>query len=151
MPPFTDTGANTFACKINEKIWIAKSGFFSNRAIIARYNQEKTLTLIAYKPDYAESIDFSPIKNVMGTGEIKLGNPNVVSYTIGSSSKPKSYYETNNIYGGMLIIKKLDTINRICAGTFYFDAVSAPYHQNDTTFKKGEVIHITEGQFDFKY
>lgn len=151
MPPYTDTGANTFACKINGKIWIAQGSFWANPAIIGRYNQEKTLTLIAYKPDYAECISYSSIENVNGLGEIILGAQNKVSYTIGSASPPKEYYETSDYYGGKLIIKKLDTVNRICSGIFYFDAVSAPYNQNDTTYKKGEVVHITEGQFDFKY
>ena len=42
---------------------------------------------------------------------------------------------------GKLIITKLDEINQIVSGTFWFDAV------ND----KGEKVEVREGRFDVHY
>jgi hypothetical protein len=48
----------------------------------------------------------------------------------------------DSLHNGKLNIKYIDTVNRVIAGTFYFDAVHP---------QTGEVVKITEGRFDGKY
>ncbi|MGC8751863.1 DUF6252 family protein [Hydrotalea sp.] len=50
-------------------------------------------------------------------------------------------YSTNHFVTGELNIKKLDTVNQIVSGTFWFDAVNA----------NGQKVQIREGRFDVRY
>jgi hypothetical protein len=50
-------------------------------------------------------------------------------------------YITNTSDSGEVIIKKLDSINRIVSGTFWFDAINP----------SGEKVQIRSGRFDMKY
>lgn len=152
MPPYTETGAHTFACKVNGKVWISQGSRFDY--MVVWYSPEQKMLGISAENEKGrdEAISFSPISNVTGPGEYIIGEEtgNTASYHI-VSPLPERRYATKEGYGGKLIVKKLDTINHICSGTFYFDAVSTGLTYIDTTYKKGEVVHITEGQFDFKY
>ncbi len=52
------------------------------------------------------------------------------------------YYETKEIiYKGELLIKRLDSINQIVSGTFWFDGVNGG----------GQKVEIREGRFDVRY
>ncbi|MBW7840687.1 MAG: hypothetical protein H3C36_13855, partial [Chitinophagaceae bacterium] len=44
-------------------------------------------------------------------------------------------------YSGELWIKKLDPVNQIVSGTFWFDAVTA----------NGQKVEVREGRFDVRY
>ncbi|TXT34443.1 MAG: hypothetical protein FD136_330 [Chitinophagaceae bacterium] len=62
-------------------------------------------------------------------------------FGLGSSSQDWSYRTKKPIYTGELLIKRLDTINQIASGTFWFDAVNA----------NGQKVQIREGRFDVRY
>ena len=78
---------------------------------------------------------------------IKLGKYDLISKGNpggGYANQPyiSNYYYTDSINNGKLEITELDKVNRIVAGTFYFNAYCAKY---DST------VHITEGKFRLKY
>ena len=50
-------------------------------------------------------------------------------------------YSTTSIISGELWLKKLDTINQIVSGTFWFDAINA----------NGGKVEIRQGRFDMRY
>jgi hypothetical protein len=50
-------------------------------------------------------------------------------------------YKTTSISKGELKISFFDSLNRIVAGTFEYDAVN----------EKGEKVEVREGRFDMKY
>lgn len=62
------------------------------------------------------------------------------SYTNAYNSY-QSYDTDGNLHTGELWIKKLDTINQIVSGIFWFDAVNAT----------GQKVEIREGRFDMRY
>lgn len=59
-------------------------------------------------------------------------------YIIGQNT---NLYNTNTIVNGELTIKRLDEINQIVSGTFWFNAV------NDNA----DTVKITDGRFDMHY
>jgi len=56
------------------------------------------------------------------------------------NSNLRNYTTGEDKYVGEFTITKLDTVNYIISGTFWFDAVS----------EDGEVVEIREGRFDIK-
>ncbi len=53
-----------------------------------------------------------------------------------------SKFETDGLqYTGELFIKKLDTVNQIVSGTFWFDAINS----------NGQKVEVREGRFDVRY
>lgn len=50
-------------------------------------------------------------------------------------------FQTNTTTNGELWIKKLDTINQIISGTFWFDAINT----------NGQKVEVREGRFDVRY
>lgn len=51
------------------------------------------------------------------------------------------HYITNKLYTGELNIEKLDSVQQIIYGTFWFNGV------ND----KGDTVKVTDGRFDMHY
>jgi hypothetical protein len=146
LPPITTTGAGTFGCKVNGKVWVAKSN--------------KT----GWPPTYA-SISKHHDWNVNITGNIVLNNTKDVVIGITYFNTFSNHYplymrkdnassagysdrvvnqqwKTDSIVGGAVTITRFDTINQIVSGTFFFDCVNK--ETNDT-------MHITEGRFDMHY
>lgn len=110
-----------------------KAGFLSILGTDARYNL-----------DFAGKVSIQKLP-VLGTGEYSLG------HVFNCASSPYdcdagSYYNAKEwknyfIESGKLTITKLDTINKIISGRFYFTA-------KDTLGNRKE---ITNGVFDTKY
>jgi len=69
------------------------------------------------------------------------GDPSASYLSYTSPGPILSYRTDGSLYAGELWVKKLDTINQIVSGTFWFNAVNS---NNDT-------IKITEGRFDMRY
>lgn len=148
MPPFTETGANTFACKVNGKVWVAQQeGLSFSEKLMASYGLEsKKMIVHGYKDTKSvnEDIGFD-LEKVNTVGEYNIGgiNGGAAYYSI-PKPFPGNNYLTDSTTTGKVIIKKLDTINNTYSGTFYFDL------KREVRETEEEVVHITEGQFDFK-
>ncbi|MGC8751866.1 hypothetical protein [Hydrotalea sp.] len=69
------------------------------------------------------------------------GNPSGDYFKSISAYQNELYNTNNNLNTGELWIKKLDTINQIVSGIFWFDAVNA----------NGQEVQIREGRFDVRY
>lgn len=59
----------------------------------------------------------------------------------GNSTDTWLFKTKDLIYKGILTVKKLDTINQIISGTFWFTAVNS----------NGDTVKITDGRFDVYY
>ena len=60
----------------------------------------------------------------------------------GTGFTPIYEYTTNDVYTGELEIVKLDTVNKIISGRFWFDCVE---------IHSGELVRIRDGRFDVQY
>jgi hypothetical protein len=73
-------------------------------------------------------------------GSAKKGSSKA-QYRVATGCGNSTRYLTNDNYPGELRITKLDEINQIAAGTFWFNVVN----------EKGDIVKVTEGRFDMQY
>lgn len=150
LPPETQTGANTFGCLIDGKVFIPKGDPFGGPIKKAAYqllNGKYTL-LISGKNSSSGivkgvGIQGDSISIAIGMYELFDYNSNGKlsgSYAEFAGANITDYY-TNNINRGQLVIKKLDEANQIISGTFWFDAKNT----------NGQIVQIREGRFDMPY
>ena len=154
LPPQTETGANTFGAKVNGVYWVpARFGILpADDLLEARFNSPGSLLITAknFSASPKETQFEIQIVGVDGPGTY-LMNKSVVRPT---AAEPYAYYVrrvltpedewiTDTQYTGTVTITKLDTHNKIVAGTFEFQAGS--------TVNAGGVLTVSDGRFDIKY
>jgi hypothetical protein len=156
LPAATQEGKNTFGCLVNGKAFLPKGpslspilscyyqylntssskGYFFGLSASDRSNPDNFSTIGIFTDSlkvFESSIISLTQKSIAGKAYGQYG-----IYVIGSSSK---IFYTNSISTGQLRITKLDSLNQIVSGTFWFNAVNS----NGDTFK------VTDGRFDVHY
>jgi len=119
-------------------VWFSLADYDDlNRMYISFRNRGKSPDFISQFVTI-EVTDISTTTAMVGNIYNLSNQPNQGEYSIDSAS---SIYKTNDLYNGTLEILYHDIDNYILGGTFEFDVV------NDD----GEVIEITEGEFDLSY
>ena len=165
LPPETQTGANTYACKINGVVWKYRDHeykIFSQRSntILSFHLEENggTISLagIRYETnDEASSelgISASYLNQNRSTNlssdkkKFSLAYTNYNTTVNGCYEFVTTYlsdpsYPANIFQEGKLTVTKLDTVAHIISGTFSCSIL----HTGCDTLK------ITDGRFDFKY
>jgi len=152
LPPETQTGANTFGCLVDGKLFLPKGDPFGGPVIKAQYQYVNGKQGFAISARHSEG----ETGQVIGIGgdsiaitvrPYELTTRNVSGklsgkYTFSKVTTLGNYYYTNEIQRGQIFIKHFDEINQIVSGTFWFDAI-------DSTTEK--IIQIREGRFDLPY
>ena len=154
LPPTTQTGANKVGCLVNGEVFLPKGSNPLGNPILTCFYQY-------VNNDWQFGLGFSNNQNSMirnisiGLNNyelnqnitiiLKKNNGNVLNnshanFTINAGGNGLGYV-TNDIYKGELKITKLDQVNNIISGTFWFDAVNS----------NGVKIEIREGRFDMQY
>ena len=141
LPPETQTGAGTFGCMVNGKVWLATSYFVDNPAI-------DNIAIYASRKGYDENgqtinqnIGISVYKSLLKEGKYYL------------DSKPERWAsfsdvikfcdsDTENDTTNYLVLTRYDLINKIISGRFHFTVTSPSGGCGLRT--------ITEGRFDLK-
>lgn len=146
LPPETSTGANTFGVKVNGKLWVPQGfGIVPTAPILeAHYTPGWSVEINArnFASSPKESEFHIQLKNVTAPGTYLLNAASGNSaYYVERKLTPTGEWRTNNQYGGKVMITVTDTVNRIIAGTFAFQAASL---YDDAP------VQITEGRFDIK-
>jgi hypothetical protein len=150
LPPATQTGANTFGCLVNGKVF-TPSGFNGN----GNANPKKTYDIGINGLPYLSIDSYIYVDNI-SKGNIfisfaslnSIGGypyPNKFDFLIGWSSILGNCttvaFDTTIKKSGVGIITRLDIPNRIISGTF------------DCKFKtlQCDTVFITDGRFDIKF
>jgi hypothetical protein len=153
LPPATQTGANTFGCKVDGKFWVPagfgivptapklEARFAGNDLIINARN-------FSSSPTETEFEIF--IKDVTDNGNYVLNT--TTSYPANLSTSyayyvhrrftPDNEWITSSLYSGTVTITKIDSINHFVSGTFQFQAINL--------YNAPQPINVTEGRFDVK-
>ena len=141
LPPATQTGEGTFACKINGRSFIDSSGGYFN--CFYQFVDGEYYFSISGEVDNQEPCDIT-----IGTIALKIEEGqtyNLLDAANGNAGANLFFcnelqgYETNNNYSGNLKITKLDFVNNIVSGIFNFTILNS---QTNTEYI------ITEGRFD---
>lgn len=132
LPLETQTGARTFGCFVDGKLYVPKGGSSPGRHAISTNIQFDILNL---KTDNgSDGINIST-SGLNGTGDYSIASNNgFANYIIGSNN-----YESTV---GTLTITKYDKISRIISGRFFFSAKDP---------KTGKTVNVTEGRFDVTF
>ena len=148
LPPITQTGAKTFGCLVNGKVYIPKGtgspGEPNYKAVYDVYNGRPYLFIktVRYVNGFDGEINFS-IDSLSAPG-IYLIKANKNHLVLGGNFFNRcsiSAYDTTSYQKGSFNISKIDLQNGIFSGTF------------NCTIKPPncDTIHITEGRFDYKF
>ena len=141
----TATGSGTMSATVDGQSWTATSG-----TVFATYSTN-TLTVIGSQVQGTSASTFNiTINNVTGTGEFRLGLPEVggaqgiAAYAIvtGAGSNAQAWVTTNT-ETGTVNITRLDVPNKTVAGTFSFRC----RNPNATP----EIRNITNGRFEARW
>ena len=149
LPPETTTGANTFGCKVNGKVFVPRSGngrpglfcqyvylgegegggwFLGIPATDWKSEGNESVRIYTDSLFLEEGFSYS-----LGTGKGKAN---------GNYDNLPKMYAISGSDSGQLTITKHDPSQRILSGRFWFDA----------TYKEtGEKVEIREGRFDVIY
>jgi hypothetical protein len=170
LPPITTEGKNTFGCLVDGRLYLPKKGSTFKSPYVKEYYYSERISSQFYgtlkigaerwradnEPSF-QHLEFVLFKRVYSAGEyILYTDSTVYNHDLGMNQK-QSYvryimrdselkidfdsYGTINPFAGKLNILRLDTINKIISGTFWFDAVD---------FKTGDTVEIREGRFDYQ-
>ena len=152
LPPETQTGAGTFGCLVNGKVFIpggvpgwagsSLSAYYQlvdNRyhlVLSGRMRKDGVNDFVSLFADSLKIIEGEKYRLSLR----KRGNASA-RYSYSSNVDSKELFTDGNINTGELWIKKLDTIKLIVSGTFWFDVAD----------EDGVKVEIREGRFDMGY
>jgi len=153
LPPETQTGANTFGCLVDGKAFIPKGSPLGGPIKKAAYQfVNGSYYFVIAGSDRSNPEDFSVVQLRSDSLQLSVGSYLLSFFdssgylgggvTFSKISQPSIRYFTNQVQTGELIIKKLDEIDQIVSGTFWFNAI-------DTA--TGKILQIREGRFDMPY
>ena len=140
LPEATQTGANTFGCLIDGEAYLPEGNFnkpatsasHGNGTLFIQTNNVKDdISLNFYIHDDVDKVELIELKKVESPWKS-------ISLIIGN----ESYNIDDSLHVGELNLTRLDTIDGVFSGTFWFDAVN----DNDPN----DVVHIRNGRFDLR-
>jgi hypothetical protein len=148
LPPITQTGENTFGCYVNGELWLPKGNFQNPPLVCSYYNNFVQINAdrVGQNPFTSIHLDFGKvfsdttftIHNYLDSAEYQY----FLFYTSYYPSGPITSYFPLSLNSGELNLLKLDTVNRIMSGTFFFTAI-------DTA--TGDSVNIQDGRFDLRF
>lgn len=141
----TQTGANTFSCKINGNVFTpCKGGLFSGPPLWGGYSNNFKTVVIAGECtlEYPFKYVVIDLENFHGVGEYLLSDINN-SCTYLESNPTDKYYKSSLTQNGKVVITKDDRVNFIVSGTFEFTAAN--------TSNSSDIVTVLSGRFDIKF
>ena len=162
LPQATQTGANTFGCRVNGKVCIPKrSGLFSPTTKTFSYNEVTGELMFAfaflagdkdYECGFLRYYVLVNVENVFNQGVIETENLKA-GVDITPQYQTSTMFSYRSYYPGLtaiLEITKLDKTNKIISGTFQFEGFEVISIVGDE-FVFGDKAYISDGRFDFIY
>jgi hypothetical protein len=149
LPPYTQEGKNIFACKIKGEVFIAKGvmdkntmspkGIYNNHRVTANGDTLVEIRAIEENPimaNIAINFIYTLSKDSFELNQL-MNSFAIVSLPVENYVFAESIFNTISEHKGWVHVKYFQ--NKILAGTFAFTAID----------DRGEVIHVTDGRFDF--
>ena len=140
LPEATQTGANTFGCLVDGEVYLPEGNF--NKPSTSASHGNGTLFILTNNVKEDISMNFYIHDEVNKVELIELEKVEKPWKSISLIIGNQSYNVDDSLYVGEMNITRLDTVNGIFSGTFWFDAVN----ETDAT----DVVHITNGRFDLR-
>jgi len=153
LPAATQTGANTFGCKIDGNFWVpAGFGALTAPKLEARIaGSDLIMNARNFSSSPTESEFEIFIKGLtengigsyaLSTGASYPNYSNSFAYYVHRKFTPDNEWVTTAPYTGTVTITKIDSVNHFVSGTFQFQAINL--------YNAPQPISVTEGRFDVK-
>ncbi len=157
LPGETQSGNNTFGCRVDGKIFIGNIYTTWQQApLFVEYHREIDLLLISADGKFEDG--------KMGNMSMEIYHPKVdiplnmdngsfkCSYWTNHETKSQEYFALYSDFTAEseLIITKFDTVNKIVSGKFSMKGSLLPYSKPSIGCFESDTIQITEGKFDLK-
>lgn len=154
LPPATQSGANTFGCKIDGAFWVpAGFGIVPTAAQLeARiagldlYINARNFSSSPIESEfeiYIKDITVNGVGNyTLNTGAAHPDYSNSYAYYVHRRITPDNEWVTTSPHTGTVTITKIDSVNHFVSGTFQFQAINL--------YNTPKPINVTEGRFDVK-
>jgi hypothetical protein len=140
LPKATQEGKNTFGCLVDGKAFLPKAGSvfsINNREPLEAYLYQGSLYISARGDGGADMV----VKDACKPGKYILRT--VASGSNGYYKDATGQYFTNDIQIGEINLTRIDTLQKIAAGTFQFSAAGI-------STAVGNTVTISEGRFDVR-
>ena len=149
LPSETTTGAMTFGCKINGKVFVPKDGR-GKPGLFCQYvylgsgvggGWYLNIPAVDWNPSSIPAVSIT-------TDSLLVSENSTYQFKYRKKGFPGAFYSDGPQYNatdnnsGELKIKKFDSVNRIISGTFFFTG---------TDNSNGQTVNITDGRFDIRY
>jgi len=148
LPPITDSGANTFGCKVNGNVWLPYYNGWSTQVNALAIAEEKSsnnyrnFLIVASNRKNEASDDLEiDLNNVNDTGYYRIYNSLNTGLVFSSGNYQYEPFDTF----ATVHVSHLDTVKKIISGTFSSIAYS------DTNRVTRKIVYITDGRFDMHY
>ena len=143
LPPATQIGANKVGCLFDGQVFLPGNQPLSTNCFYQLVNGEYYfyLSFQKYIGSDLVSLILKTEKKQIFQNQLNQLNENIDGNASGNYLFNLNNSTTNDINTGELVITKLDPINQIVSGTFWFDV-------EDTN---GIIHQIREGRFDMQY
>jgi Family of unknown function (DUF6252) len=152
LPLETTTGAMTFGCKVNGKVFVPKDGNghpglyvqYVNLGNVPDGGWHLNMPAFDYKsnPNKGVSIETDSLLLAEGMSyEFKTTKGTANAFYLTNTTNGVDVYPKLDNESGSLFIKKHDLSQRILSGTFSFIGTNS----------SGAKVNVTEGRFDIRY
>lgn len=158
LPAETQIGKGTAGCLVNGNVFIPKGnnqfgptlscfyqrdqyGFHLGLSISAKGKGETKSVNVATNSEALVENSTYELVAITTDAINNQYNSNFGEFIIASAYVQTTYFYTTNLSKGELKITKLDTLQNIISGTFWFDAVNS----------SGEKTEVRQGRFDMRY
>ncbi|TLM93938.1 hypothetical protein [Hymenobacter jeollabukensis] len=160
LPEATQSGLNTAGAKVDGQVWLPATVMFAGSATHVAYQRingrhELRISLRRVTDTEADPLQQTSIgfyvPDISAPGTVVFNqsvdpyimvNQRAFAKLMYSKPTPDQEFVTNSAMHGQLTVTRLDTVARIVAGTFDFQA-----QQRGTT----ATTSVTEGRFDLRY
>ena len=145
LPAATQKGANTLGFKVDGKNWVpyyVGVSLQGDTEIKVGYNQlihGFSISALRRTKNIDQAFDLN-IESLVDTGEY-FDEDHASNLYFADYNEENVLFQGDLNSSGSIVITRLDTINQIISGTFFFTVENAV----------GERLQITDGRFDFKY
>lgn len=157
LPAETQEGKNTAGCLVDGNVFIPKgnnqfgpklscfyqrdqNGFHLGLSISAKgKNETRSVSVATNSEALIENTIYDLVERTLD--DTNNYNTNFGQFIINSAHGSSNQFYTTNLNKGELKITKLDTLQKIISGTFWFDAINS----------SGEKTEVRLGRFDMRY
>ncbi|WNB17140.1 hypothetical protein [Marivirga arenosa] len=141
LPPVTEEGNGTFGCKINGEVWLPDDRYLNSGGNIleAFLNRGIDMHIKALYEPKSQSLEFT-LRDIFNQDKSIQFYQQETEKSFASVSMEDNCNLKTDSNSGYLEILKIDSINKIVAGTFEF-----------IVFSDCDTVEVTEGRFDLNY